>query len=354
MLKKTKKNKNSDVSRRERNVSYLLLIILAVIGCVVLLVHSSSDFKRFGLYGPEAKAASEEKSKTSAGSAEKMLTSESLFPEQYSAAGNVENFNADTLYEKINGKAPMYVDAGFRQLNTVRFNNKENSKQSGEIYLYEMETPRSAFSVYSNQKRAGSTILENISPAYKTDNAVYFCSDRYYVEIVGFSKSSSLVTDMTKIAETLADKLPHTPQEKYLRELKMLPEEDRVEGSLILYLNGAYGFQDFDNALSARYNIDDTTITAFISIRQSREEAQKLVKQYKQFLAENGASPASTSKKSLEHGVMDMYGMTQIIFSVGRTCGGIHQASSQETAEKLALQLAEQMKQHNSEGSTAK
>ncbi|MHC4075407.1 MAG: DUF6599 family protein, partial [Planctomycetota bacterium] len=71
-----------------------------------------------------------------------------LLPQGYEKLSDVEIYDSDNLYEKINGKATLYTESGFRKLFTQRFANSLDKSLAAELYLYDMGEAKNAFSVY--------------------------------------------------------------------------------------------------------------------------------------------------------------------------------------------------------------
>jgi hypothetical protein len=71
-----------------------------------------------------------------------------------------ETFDAATLSDKINGKAELYLSAGFFQLHSQRFNGPTDGDVWMEVFVYDMQTPRNAFSVFSAQRRDDAQALD--------------------------------------------------------------------------------------------------------------------------------------------------------------------------------------------------
>ena len=69
------------------------------------------------------------------------------------AMSPAESFTPDTLSNKINGKAELYLSAGFIQLQTQRFRPADDPEQWFEVFIYDMGKPANAFAVYSTQRR---------------------------------------------------------------------------------------------------------------------------------------------------------------------------------------------------------
>ena len=64
-----------------------------------------------------------------------------------------ETFDAEKLSEKIDGKAGLYLSAGFKSLTCRRYKKPDNPDLWLEIFFYDMGNIINSFAVYSMQRR---------------------------------------------------------------------------------------------------------------------------------------------------------------------------------------------------------
>jgi len=335
----------------ESVIGAVLLVVLCVTAGVIVVRQGQFDIGRFGIEPGELYSeAPAEGSEMAGGDG---LTLSSLAGEGVVTLGDVETYSADTLYEKINGKSPLYIESGFKELRTQRFAVRENPELSMEMYLYDMGNARNAFSVYSRQKRPDAQLADDVRFGYKTSNAVYFAHGRYYAECVGYAESEELIEAMSGIAENLALRVPLSSEDE-IGELALFPEKNLIAGSYKLYLANAFGYDGLTNTFAARYEIDGQQVTVFFSRCDDAKDAATVAASYQQFLLDNGAevkSALSEGIKGVEAGVLDFYGATEIVGSVGRFVAGIHEADEQGAAEKAAVMIIEKLRAVASEKS---
>jgi hypothetical protein len=297
--------------------------------------------------------------------AEETPAFDSITPTGFKKLSEAETYTPENLYEKIDGKAPLYIESGFVKLFTQRFIDSKDDGLWFELFLFDMAAAKNAFSVYSVQKRADAEAFPAMQFAYSTGNALYFVRDKYYVELVGSSESADLFKAMTDAADKLAGpsfllpasagtSLPLRRQGQESRggkvieipELTLCPQENIVAGSAKLYLSDAFGFDGLSNTFVCRYKVGEEPVTAFLSGRPSPQDARTTAESYYKFLIDNGgkAKPASgETLKAVEGKVIDFYGTTEIIFAIGPYVAGVHEAKNQESAEKLASQLIDKL-----------
>jgi len=316
--------------RLESVISICLLGILSLIGFGVFI--KQSDYK-ISQYGTDATPTP--KLETQSSEFETPFKLSSLTPAGFETLSKVEVYNSENLYEKINGKAPLYTESGFEELATQRFVSTSDRSLWMELFVYDMGTVKNAFSVYSVQRRAESEAFPLMRLAYKTGNALYFVHGKYYIELVGSSESGELFSAIAEVARKIQANLA-IDYDTGIAELTLFPQENLVSGSIKLYLANAFGFERLTNTFTAKYQFGNETVTAFLSKRADSKDAEAIAESYRNFLIENGAVIKNTTNKALEGKVMNFYDTTEIVFTVGPFVSGIHEAENQQAAEKLA------------------
>lgn len=349
---------HSTPSSRSRNgtspgetaVGVAILVLLAVILAGILIQQSRYDADYFqGVSAPAATSkgpeAGGESSVSSPGVASSTSSSDS------SAAGSLihppvgfkvmsapETFDRDTLSEKIDGKAELYLESGFIALATQRFESESTADLWFEVYRYDMGAPRNAFAVLSSQRRPQSPDSPLAPFAYSTENALFFLhGDRYY-ELVGSEASPALLAAMTETAEAILAPPPSGTLD--LPELAFYPADGFQKSGLKLQLANGYGFSGFGGLTLAPYDVEGAALQAFVLLAPTPEDAARLAGEYEAMLLQAGAE-----KKAIETSpipglrVVDVLGDFELVFSRGRVVAGVHQATAMESALALALRL---------------
>jgi hypothetical protein len=329
--------------RLESVISICLLVVLFIIGVGIFIKQSKYSISQYG-----EGAADVSKPETQNSKSEVPLELSPLTPAGFETLSKAEVYNSDNLYEKINGKAPLYLESGFKELTTQRFVSTSNKDLWMELYIYDMGNIRNGFSVYSVQRRAEVEAFPSMQFAYKSGNALYFVHGKYYIEIVGSSETGELSKAIAEAAQKAEANLTIDPNAD-IAELSFFPQENLVPDSFKLYLVNAFGFEKLTNIFTARYKIENETVTAFIGKKADLEEAELTAESYRKFLTENGAAAKNTDNKTLSGKVMDSYGTIEIVFAAGPFVAGVHEAENQQQAEKIAEILINKLQSLNNE-----
>lgn len=329
--------RDTGLAGSESKVSYIILFLLIVIGAAIYIRQFHYDDNIFnslvmqsGQSGSMTGDISQDKDTMRIAGTE---------PEGYEPMSARESFDTNTLSDKIDGKADGYLEAGFANLVCRRFVKSSNKDKWFEFFLYDMELPRNAFSVYSKQKREGVTELDLTEFAYSTENAVFFVHDKFYIEILAAVGDDSLVADMILMSKNFIAK--YSSDSVALPELEYLPTENLVVESISLISKNAFGFSKFDHIFTGTYEIEGNKILAFVSIRESPEAAEILKMGYdnllSEFVGEDRLTPETAQIPGLK--IVDLFGEYEMYFAKSNILAGIHAAPDKKLGEEVAINL---------------
>jgi hypothetical protein len=295
-------------------ISYIIILALVVIFIAILI-------KQKHYYVPNASIA--EKNAVvnqSAGPKTSAWLSEQLLGDDFKPANDVENYNSEKLYEKIDGKADLYLQNGFVSLQCRRYSSKSSEQNWAEVYVYDMARTKNAFVVYSGQKRTGRLPLVWAQFGYKTTDSIYIAAGNFYFEIILSADSNGLLQAAEVGAKQLAALASKVPSEPFA--IGFFPQDNLVTDSYRLIGKDAFGCEGMDNIFTATYHIDGNDLTAYIADMNDDNSSQVLFEKYHKFLIENGgkelANTALPGSKAVE-----LFGTTDILFQYKNYFAGI-------------------------------
>lgn len=311
----------------------------SVIACsltlVILLVAAAIFSKQFSYDRSRFNSASLSRAYLSSEKTEpRPLNRPLVLPDGFRALTDLEIFDTEALYSKINGRAELYLESGFERLFCRRFISVSDENLWTELFVYDMGTAHNAFAVFSAQRRPNSAELPLSRFAYRSDNAIFFAKGKYYIELIGSAASEELFDAMLAVSKNWLKDTPAT--DDAVAELDLFPLFNLVRQSFKLHLANTFGFDKLTNTFTARYNSGDQALTAFLSKRADSRDAKKLAESYYNFLIANGAKNISTPLQIAPGRVLDFYGSIEIVFTNGSFIAGIHAADNRQSAEKLA------------------
>jgi hypothetical protein len=320
------------VSKTEIYVGYTILIVLLVISGGILLKQSQYNPSIFKptTFQTESPALT---SPPASSAADLMRYA----PKSLTALTPPETFGPENLSDKINGKAELYLSAGFVRLVSQRFAIEDEPTAWMEAFIYDMGSPRGSYAVYSLQKRSDATQLDAGDFAYRTENALYFVHGSYYVEMVASVAQERMIESILSFGDNFIRQT--TAGSETINEFNLFPAKYLVKESISLLPSDAFGFQQFDSIFTAQYEVGDTELTAFLSQRQSPAEAARLVESYTSFLRKFGGSELKSTLNIPGVKLVEIMDTFELIFSRGSILAGVHGAENRKAAEELALML---------------
>ena len=323
------------------------VILLCLAGIVAGVFHKQFSFNPAVLVATAAAPAPAASRPAASAPNESLPT----LPPELSALSAPETFTADNLYDKIDGKADLYLIAGFVGLRCQRLALKAANDVWMEWFVYDMGTLPQAFSVFSLQRRAEAQTLDLTPFAYQTQNSLYFVSGRYYVEAVTAMPTEPMMTAMLAMARQFV--VANPPGATRIPELELFPPENLEAGSQSLQVADAFGFDRFTNVFTAKYRLPDgatnAEVLAFLELTKTSADATALRDAYRSFLLANGGKEIEAGDTaSLGKPINFMDGI-EIIFADGNTVAGVHAAPDAALAAKVARLLADRLRKEKDE-----
>jgi hypothetical protein len=262
-------------------------------------------------------------------------------PEGLKPLSPLETFGTENLSDKINGKAELYLSAGFVELLAQRFAARVDPGSWLETFVYDMASSRNSFAVYSLQRRYEAESLALREFAYKTENALYFVHGPYYVEIISSVASEGMAELMLAFGENFVRQTPVSHGR--IPELGLFPPKYLIKGSISLLPSDGFGFERFDSIFTAQYLVEETELTAFLSKRQSQAEASELVETYTSFLMAQGGTEVKSSLDIPGARLVEIMDTFELVFSQANMLAGVHGAENRKAAETVALMVKQNL-----------
>jgi hypothetical protein len=311
--------------------------ILAVLGLIAvgLLIQQS----RFNPAVLVAMRAPELKGRPQAVSGPAQAATAALIPEVagFTPLAPTQSYGPETLSDKIDGKAELYLSAGFKEMSCRSFGLGAAEGAHVEVLLYDMGSASNAYAVFSGQRRPGSPSSSLTANAYATTNALFFTQGRFYVEIVADRASETLQKSLEAYATALLAKMPAEGETPDMAAL--FPKEGLVRETVRLCPTDTFCLEGLNNVLTGEYSLKNGKATAFLARRDTPEQAQAEARRYLDFLVANGYQKVQTPGSPGDIPVLVLDNSFEMVFVEGRTLTGVHDATSLAAALELAAQL---------------
>jgi hypothetical protein len=255
----------------------------------------------------------------------------------------MEHYDAANLSDKINGKAELYLAAGFKQLESRRFALLSDPGRWMERYVYHMEGHRSAYAVFSAQQRPDVESLELGQYAYLAANGLFMVHGPFYVEIIAAEVSDEMRAKAIELAQSFV--AGHTVVAPPLVELALFPEQGQVPNSRMLVAAGAFGLEGLNGVFTCRYAEAGREATAFISKRSSATEAGDLAQAFIGYWRDYGGEAVALPSTWMGLKAVTILDNYELVWVHGDYLLGVHEATDLEFGLELAGRLRQALRE---------
>jgi hypothetical protein len=253
------------------------------------------------------------------------------------AMGPSEVYDAATLSDKIDGKAELYLAAGFERLECRRFALAEDPTRWLEQFAYTMKSTPGAFAVYSQQRRPQAQPLSLSADAYQAANGLFLAQGVHYLELVGSDASEALQARMIDLARAFIQ--AHPTAQVAVDERTLFPRQGLAAGTIALTPANAFGFERLDRIFTADYAADGHRAMGFVSRRSTAAEAAELAGAYVDYLLTYGGQKVPTPASTPPATVISILGQYEIVFHRGDLLAGVREADDLAFGLALAAKL---------------
>lgn len=326
-------------SRQETLIGLAVLLCLAAVAAAVVERQSRFNPAVLNLQAIASGSAAMGSAAAAPPAAEVLIK----LPEGLRPLSPIERFDRETLSDKIDGKAELYLSAGFVGLESQRFARPEHPEQWIEAFVYDMGSAANAFAVFSSQRRPGVEPLELAAHAYRAENAIFFTAGDRYVELIGSENEAALNEAMLALARSLAEAQPKGAALADDRDL--FPKESLAADTIRLIPQDAFGLAGFDRVFTAVYRQGGVELIAFLSRRDSPQAAQALLAAYAAMLRGFGAAVEPADGPVPGALAAEVLDFQEIVFRQGPFIAGIREAADRGQALALAQALSSRLKE---------
>jgi hypothetical protein len=252
------------------------------------------------------------------------------WPEGISSMGAPEAFTPTSLSDKIDGKADLYLSAGFLSLASQRLKVAVGSAAWLEMFVFDMGSPSNAYSVFSSQRRPGAADAGVADYSYQAENELCLVLGRYYVELVGSERSEQVMHAAQSVAQAYAGATKVAEHADVGAEKALFPQVGLIADSIALVPSDVFGFDGLRDVFVARYREGTSELTLFAARRPSEADSAKASRDLLAFFVDDCGGKADEAPSGA--GIVALEGRFEAVAAVGPYLVGVHQAPDRETA----------------------
>ena len=306
---------------------------------------------------------------------------------------HLESFNADNLYEKIDGRAESFIQYGVKGMAYAFYHPTGDPSNELQLYIFEMADPLKALGKYGSEKPDEFKTVAIGNEGYTTAGSTLFYLGRYYTQIVSTQDDpkfgafalelarrvaasqkvgvaaiptassagppSPAVTVATKPPSTgstptpapspvtptgsAAETKPAPAEVTPATFFALLPATSR-QGDPKYVAQDVFGYSFLSDVFMADYKEGNDAWQGFLRPYRDAQEAKSILEKYIVGVKKDGAEVKTiTAPGADEIVISNNIGLVDVVFRKGNTLAGANGATSTPPAEAFARSLAKSL-----------
>lgn len=195
----------------------------------------------------------------------------------WTISDEVEVFNPDNLFDRINGAAPLFIENNFREMTSMEY---KKGADYITIQAYRHATPEDAFGMYSSERSSDLAFLPIGGEAQGDKTNLYFFAGNMYLKIWS-NVSGDVSAELQSIGKGLAEKID--TKAAYPLVVRLFPEEGKIPYSVSYITSNFIGHEFLRSVYTARYERGGQSFQLFILDGGTPEGVKDVLTQYMAF-----------------------------------------------------------------------
>jgi len=196
-----------------------------------------------------------------------------------SPVSEIEIFNRDNLYERIDGAAPLFLENNFQEMTSIVYTKGDDYIT---IQVYRHATPEDAFGMYASERSPDMTFYPGIGGEAQGDGyGLYFFSACIYVKISVNNENVDNTLAMQYIAKSLSEKTD--PNATYPPVIISFPKKGQIPHSAAYVTQNYIGHEFLKPVYTVNYELSGKKFQAFVIDAKTAENVKQILSDYFNF-----------------------------------------------------------------------
>jgi hypothetical protein len=196
---------------------------------------------------------------------------------------DIETFNRDNLYERINGAAPLFLENNFQEMTSVVYT-------SGDDYItiqaYRHATPDDAFGMYASERSPDMTHYPGIGGEAQGDEyGLFFFIGPLYVKISANNEGEQISSALREIAGGFSERI--RLDKAYPSIVRSFPKEGQIPYSAAYITQNYMGHEFLKPVYTVNYELLGKKFQAFVIDATTTQRAKQILNEYFKFAKQN-------------------------------------------------------------------
>ncbi len=267
---------------------------------------------------------------------------------------HLETFNADNLFEKIDGRAESFTQNNVDGMVYTSYHPIGDDSNEVQVYIFEFDhsKPFRAQSKYNSEKPEESEAVKVGTEGYASAGSLLFYADPYYTQIVSTTPDAKFAAFSLEMAKRIAAKQVHEPSEgDDPGPSKASAMQDAIyalfpggpnRGAPTYVAADVFGYSFLADVFMADFKDGSVSWQGFLRPYESADEAKAIFEKYVASAKQNGGDPKIIEAEGADQMFISAsIGLVDIVFRKGNVIGGANGAADTANNEANARTKAE-------------
>ncbi|MDR2287138.1 MAG: hypothetical protein LBE04_06655 [Prevotellaceae bacterium] len=189
---------------------------------------------------------------------------------------NIEVFDSENLYERINGAAPLFFENNFREMTSAVYTHGDDYIT---VQAYRHATGEDAFGMYASERSPDMTFFPNIGgEAQGDDYGLFFFSGSIYAKMSSNNHSEEITEVFREIAKGLSAKI--NANASYPEIFVSFPNDSLIPHTQAYITKNYIGHEFLKLVYTADYSLNGLKFQLFVIDGKTKNGAKKILDDY--------------------------------------------------------------------------
>jgi len=298
-----------------------------------------------------------------------------------SGAKYIESFNAENLYEKIDGRAESFLQYGVKGMAYTFYHPTGDPSNELQLYVFEMADSLKALGKYGSEKPDEAKVIPVGDEGYTAAGSTLFHAGKYHTQIVSTQDDPKFAAFALELARRVAARqkpggspaapapvaasqpalasapvptADSTAKAAAVQPAAANPTAEVTPATYFTFLPAAgkqgdnkyvaqdvFGYSFLSDVFMADYKEGDVTWQGFLRPYRDDKEAKEVLEKYVASVKQDGAEVKTLMTEGADQMIISSsIGLFDVVFRKGNTLAGANGATNIKPAEAFARSLA--------------
>ena len=234
--------------------------------------------------------------------------------------GKIIFYDRDTLSDRINGEAELYLPYGFDRMVAARYSSEKTPAAGIDVEIYRMASLLDSFGIYSNYRQKDGQLINIGAESNLSGSQLFLYQGRYFIHIQTTGTDSYNSDALTECAKLVAASLPG--ERNRPSELSAFDRPEIVKGTERYLPQSLLGYDFLNRGVMAEAVIDGANFQLFRLIGTDTGSVSASFGRFKSQLAKVKIDLEGKDTAILE-GVDPLYGPVIVLKKTGCLAGAL-------------------------------